>query len=101
MKIYAFDLDGTIIKSNNLTTSVLYQRTKVADVIDELFENPNNFIVVYTARSYKIFNETRELLNRHKIKYHSLVMEKLRADVYIDNKGLDYDESFIDKLRNR
>ena len=77
MKIYAFDLDGTIIKSN--------ERTKVADVIDELFENPNNFIVVYTARSYKIFIETRELLNRHKIKYHSLVMEKLRADVYIDN----------------
>jgi len=93
MKIYAFDLDGTIIKSD--------KRTKVADVIDELFENPNNFIVVYTARSYKIFNETRELLNRHKIKYHSLVMEKLRADVYIDNKELNYDKSFIDKLRNR
>jgi hypothetical protein len=88
MKVISFDLDGTIIKDN--------KRTRVADVMDKLFEIPDNYIVVYTARSYSIFNETRELLSKHKIKYHSLVMEKIRADVYVDDKSIGYDESLID-----
>jgi hypothetical protein len=92
MKVIAFDLDGTIIKN--------LERTKVAEVMDELFEDPNNFIVVYTARSYNIFHETRELLNKHKIKYHALVMEKMRADYYVDDKGVGYDEGIVDKLRD-
>ena len=92
MKVIAFDLDGTIIKDD--------KRTKVAGVMDELFENPNNFILVYTARSYNIFHETRDLLSIHKIKYHALVMEKIRADYYVDDKGIGYDESIVNKLRD-
>lgn len=92
MKVISFDLDGTIIKNDG--------RTNVASVMDELFENPNNFIVVYTARSYNIFHETRELLSKHKIKYHALVMEKIRADYYVDDKGIGYDESIVNKLRD-
>lgn len=93
MKVISFDLDGTIVKDD--------KRTKVADVMDELFEDPNNFIVVYTARSYSIFHETRELLTKHRIKYHALVMEKIRADVYVDDKGIGYEKSIVAKLRNR
>jgi hydroxymethylpyrimidine pyrophosphatase-like HAD family hydrolase len=93
MKVISFDLDGTIIKDD--------KRTKVADVMDELFEESYNFIVVYTARSYSIFHETRELLNKHNIKYHALVMEKIRADIYIDDKGIGYEESIVAELRNR
>jgi hypothetical protein len=92
MKVIVFDLDGTIIKND--------KRTKVAGVMDELFENPNNFIVVYTARSYNIFHETRDLLSSHKIKYHALVMEKIRADYYVDDKGVGYDEGIVNKLRD-
>ena len=92
MKVIAFDLDGTIIKDD--------KRTKVAGVMDELFENPNNFILVYTARSYNIFHETRDLLSIHKIKYHALVMEKIRADYYVDDKGVGYDEGIVNKLRD-
>ena len=88
MKVLSFDLDGTIIKND--------KRTNVADLMDKLFEDSNNYIVVYTARSYSIFNETRDLLNKHKIKYHSLVMEKIRADVYVDDKNIGYNESLID-----
>ena len=93
MKVISFDLDGTIITDD--------KRTKVADVMSELFEDPNNFIVVYTARSYSIFHETRELLNKHNIKHHALVMEKIRADVYVDDKGIGYEESIVAEPRDR
>ena len=55
--------------------------------VNHLFENPNNFIVIYTARSESLRLRTVAELHELRIKYHALVMEKLRADVYIDNKN--------------
>jgi len=75
MKVIAVDLDGVL--------DIPINREKV----NFLFEDKNNFIVVYTARSYSIFHETRELLNKWGVKYHALVMEKIRADMYIDDKN--------------
>jgi hydroxymethylpyrimidine pyrophosphatase-like HAD family hydrolase len=85
MNVIAVDLDGTLIKDNKALPAV--------ETVNRLFEDPNNFIVVHTARSYNIFHETRELLLKHKVKHHALVMEKMRANIYVDDKGLGYDES--------
>ena len=79
MNVIAVDLDKTLIENG--------KNTKVVDIINKEFENPNNFIVIYTARSYEIFHETRELLIKNNIKHHALVMEKMRADIYIDDKA--------------
>jgi hydroxymethylpyrimidine pyrophosphatase-like HAD family hydrolase len=84
MKVLAFDLDDTLITDGRSTDAV--------PTVNRLFEDPNNFIVIYTARSYSIFHATRALLAKHGIKYHALVMEKIRADVYIDDKGVTYEE---------
>ena len=75
MKVIACDLDGVLDIPINVNK------------INSLFEDKDNFIVVYTARSYSIFHETREYLNRLGVKYHALVMEKIRADVYFDDKN--------------
>lgn len=75
MKVIACDLDGVLDIPINV------------DKINRLFEDRENFIVVYTARSYSIFHETRALLNNLGVKYHALVMEKIRADFYIDDKN--------------
>ena len=73
MNVIAIDYDGTA--SDNVRK------------INELFEDSNNFIVIYTARSNSIrFELEKELMDKG-IKYHALVMEKLRADVYIDDKN--------------
>ena len=96
MKVLAFDLDDTLISGWPPDD----KRTKVADQLDTLFENPHYFIVVYTARSYKIFHETRDLLRKHNIKYHALVMEKIRADYYIDDKALGIEENLVDLITN-
>lgn len=82
MQVIAIDIDGTALD--------------YPDKVNELYENPNNHIVLFTARSSKIRNKTIKELNSKKIKYHSLVMDKIRADVYIDDKnagGLQWIES--------
>ena len=39
-----------------------------------------------------MYNITRLLLEHLTVKYHSLVMGKLKGDVYVDNKAIRIDE---------
>jgi len=73
MNVIAIDLDGTALSH--------------PDRVNGLYENKDNFIVIHTARSCSIRKETEDELHRAGIKYHALVMDKLRADVYIDDKN--------------
>ena len=73
MRVVAIDCDGTALKS--------------PENVNSLYENPDNFIVIYTARSSSIRKQTEQELLEKGIKYHALVMDKLRADVYIDDKN--------------
>ena len=73
MRVLAIDLDGTALAE--------------PERVRELYENPDNVIIIYTARSASIRKETEEELSKANIPYHSLVMGKLRADVYIDDKN--------------
>lgn len=73
MKVIAIDFDGTA--SNN------------ADKVNKLYDDQNNFIVIYTARPEYLRSKTVQALGGLGIRYHALVMDKLRADVYIDDKN--------------
>lgn len=74
MKVIAVDFDGTA--------------SNFPDKVNSLYENKDNFIVIYTARSSTIRYETEKELLKLGIKYHALVMDKIRADIYIDDKNL-------------
>jgi len=73
MNVIAIDMDGTAMQW--------------PDKVNALYEEPFNFIVIYTARSESIRKITEEALIKMNIRYHALVMGKLRADVYVDNKN--------------
>lgn len=73
MHVIAIDLDGTALLHPGQ--------------VKKYFENKNNFIVIYTARSESMRDTTIQELREKRIPYHALVMEKLRADVYIDDKN--------------
>lgn len=82
MNVIAIDLDGTA--------------KRFPAKVNFLYENPENFIVIYTARSSSIRILTEKELKKLGIRYHALVMDKIRADVYIDDKnmgGLKWPES--------
>ncbi len=74
MKVIAIDLDGTA--------------SQWPDKVNKLYEDPNNFIVIHTARSEIIRPETEAQLKSLGIRYHALVMGKLRADVYVDDRNV-------------
>lgn len=78
MNVIGVDLDGTLFTGN-------MPIPRMINVVNNLFEDRDNFIVIYTARSYSIFHETRELLIKNDVKFHALVMEKMRATCYIDD----------------
>ena len=80
MKVLAIDFDGTA--------------TVCVERVNKLYEDPENLIIIHTARSSRIRGRTERELDALGIRYHALVMDKLRADVYIDNKnagGLSWD----------
>jgi len=74
MNVIAIDLDGTL--------------SKFPEKVNQLYENPSNFIVIYTARSSAIREMTEKELQVLQIRYHALVMDKLRADIYVDDKNM-------------
>jgi hydroxymethylpyrimidine pyrophosphatase-like HAD family hydrolase len=81
MNVLAFDLDGTLIDKNGDALPLVKE-------VNQLFENPENFIVIHTARSYSLFHQTRKQLLFAGISYHALVCEKMRATKYIDDKAV-------------
>ena len=85
MNVIAVDLDDTLVGCTETGVVGLPFIQKC----NTMFENPDNFIVIYTARSYSIFHQTRQLLLDHGIKHHALVMEKIRATTYYDDRNED------------
>ena len=73
MKVIAIDLDNTALAYPN--------------EVKRLFNNKENFIVIYTARPEHLRCMTTDDLACKEIPYHALVMDKIRADVYIDDKN--------------
>ena len=78
MKVITIDFDNTIYIKKKCINK---------EKVNNLFENPNNFIIIYTSRSYSQFFIIKEILEKNNIKYHAIVCEKLRADCMIDDKN--------------
>jgi len=79
MKIWAIDLDGTLGRQGKPIR-------KNINKCNKLYEGKFNFIIIYTARNETAREETLEYLKKLGVNYHLLVMEKLKADVYIDDR---------------
>lgn len=79
--IMAVDFDNT------LCDNVGNPKSGMVDYINNMYEIPSNFIIIYTARSYSVFHETRQWLLSNGVKHHALVMEKMRATTYIDDRS--------------
>lgn len=73
MKVIAIDMDGTAMADPK--------------EVCKLHDDKDNLIVIYTARPECMRQQTVDELARMCVPYHALVMGKLRADVYIDDKN--------------
>lgn len=105
MKIYVFDIDGTICS----VTDGDYEKAKPyrsrIKKINNLYENGNT-VIFNTARgmgryenaaaqAYSAFYDlTVKQLDTWGVKYHKLFLGKPSGDLYIDDKGVS-DENFF------
>ena len=49
----------------------------------------SHFIVIHTARRHGMYEKTIKWLKKHGINYHAIRMNKLPADLYLDDKSLN------------
>ena len=92
MKIYCFDIDGTICSNTEgdyLDAVPFYDRI---EQINKLY-NDGNKIIFYTARGSTTGKDWKNLtlqqLNKWNVKFHELYLGKPTADFYIDDKHRD------------
>lgn len=52
-----------------------------------------NDIVIHTARSEDLREDTQEWLDNHGVQYDKIVMDKFQADIYVDDKAIRPDEA--------
>jgi hydroxymethylpyrimidine pyrophosphatase-like HAD family hydrolase len=83
MIIFAIDLDGTLVNKGKPIK-------KNIDRVNKLYEEKDTLVIIYTARNETIRKRTEEYLRMLGVNYHLLVMGKLRADYYVDDRSVKW-----------
>lgn len=84
LMVIAIDMDGVLCENNwhaedpKPLVENIKQLNQLADA---------NFIIVYTARPDHLYEVTKRWLIANGVRFHTLEMGKLCADVYIDDKA--------------
>jgi len=111
-KRYCVDIDGTICSP---TVGRDYHKAEPwqdrIKVLNKLYDE-GNYIIYFTARAMGRFADlphsvasvkakevlydlTKQQLEEWGVKYHELIMGKPHADYFIDDKGVNADEFFL------
>jgi len=91
--IIACDLDGTLCESMDDWKDYL-KAPPMFENIEKLRKLKANgdWVVIYTARPWQDIDVTHQWLSEHNVPYDSLMMGKMRADLYIDNDSKRMEE---------
>jgi hypothetical protein len=111
-KIICFDIDNVLCK----TTKGNYLKStpikKNINLVNSLFEN-GYYIKIFTARYMGRNNDNRQKaikqakkitklqLKRWGLNYHKLILGKPSFDLYIDDKSIFYDKTWVIKLQKK
>ena len=82
MKVIAVDYDGTLCLPGDMCNIPL------KDTMAKWWDTPGVMIIIYTARPSHHRVMVEAWLRRHGVKYHSIVLDKMPADIYVDNDSI-------------
>jgi len=91
----AVDLDGVLCYESKPYKNC--QPIKENITMVNLLYKQNNRIVIYTSRRKIDRKITLKWLKKFNIHYHLLIMGKLKADIYIDDRSLTLEEVMKDE----
>jgi len=89
--VIAVDLDNTLTDGGLFWKEDPEPNKVMLEKLESWYKDGHR-IVIHTARREDHRGITEAWLKRHGVWYHALVMEKLSADVYIDDKAVNVDE---------
>lgn len=81
-KVIAIDIDGCALE--------------YPDRVNDLYNRKDTVIILHTSRPEILRQKTVVELASKGIKYDALVMEKLKADFYIDDRNANFDLEGMD-----
>ena len=91
--IIAVDLDQTLCTGESFTDEEVIAAKpiqKTIDYVNEILYKKNHcFINIFTARKEFLRHATEYWLQKHGVKYHTLVMGKLWSEAYIDDRAVN------------
>jgi len=80
MRVIAIDFDNTLYDGIDIIE-------KGRALLMKYYREPDTCIIIYTARRWEDFFIVKTILDFERIPYDAIVCEKLRADLYIDDKA--------------
>jgi len=89
--LIAVDLDGTLCEGEFWGEGEPLPKKDIIAKVKEMYFKGHH-IHIHTARKEIYRPHTTAWLMKHRVWYHSLVMEKMPADLYIDDKTVRPDE---------
>lgn len=90
IKIHAVDVDLTLTKETCWTIEEALAATPNQlniDYYNSLYD-ARHFIIIYTARPWNMCEATIRWLNKVGVKWNAIMMEKMPADFYHDDKAV-------------
>lgn len=84
--IWAIDFDGVL----NDSQASGQPNFKNINKVNELWKHSDNFVVIYTARTDYFREEIELWLKKWGVRYDLLQFGKLKADVYVDDKNVNW-----------
>ena len=95
MKVYCFDIDGTICTNTDGDYEQAVPFKEIIGKINRLYDKGHK-IIFFTGRGSTTGIDwsdfTKKQLEDWQVKYHELIMGKPAADLYIDDKGINSSE---------
>lgn len=88
---HAVDIDGTLTKETCWDEYDMLNATPDQEMVDLVrsWYKQYHHIVIHTSRQWRFCEVTVEWLKRNNIPFHSICMEKLPADDYLDDKSIN------------
>ena len=94
--VVAVDIDDTLCVDDYGPFENREPKADMVKLVQRLYEMGHQILIV-TARPDRLRDLTIQWLAKYGILYHQLIMEKPRADVYIDDRAMRPDEA-VEKL---
>jgi len=109
-KVFCFDIDNTICLTKGIDYRFSRPKKKIIKLINRLFDSGHT-IKIFTARymgrnnenvkkaKKQGYNFTYKQLKKWNLKFHKLIFGKPTFDFLIDDKSIDFNTNFEEKLK--